>query len=356
MNKINQTMTVESSAEQALSFDFERILRHSQKSLKRALVNELSTLGYEAVKAPQGFVYAAGELPVLLVAHLDTVHRQPVETICYSHDGNILMSPEGIGGDDRAGVYMILRIIQEHRCHVLFCEDEETGGNGAREFANSKIRPEVNYIVEMDRRGTNDAVFYNCDNTEFVDFVCGFGFAEAQGTFSDISVIAPRLGVAAVNISAGYFNEHRQHESINLMVVENNITRISEMVRTPSTLFEYIERRFYGHSWSQTSFEDLSLWDYMDGGSAKEETKKLMPLPDTAVLWHGSQPLEACSRYMLDVKGKIYNYIPDLDAAILSENAKAVSSTGQPVKFKAAQACSVSVISMETALEMLGIQ
>lgn len=158
-------------------------------------MEELAALGYEDIKNLQGFVYAAGNLPVLLVAHLDTVHQHQVETICYSRDGRIMMSPEGIGGDDRAGVYMILRIIRAHRCHVLFCEDEEIGGKGAREFANSRIRPDINYIVEMDRRGTNDAVFYNCDNPESTDFVCGFGFEEAHGSFSDISVIAPVLAL-----------------------------------------------------------------------------------------------------------------------------------------------------------------
>lgn len=343
-------------AEPLLVHSFERIIRKSQKNLKQALIKELSMMGYMNVKAPQGFVYAAGEVPVLLVAHLDTVHKNRVKTICYSRDRKVMMSPEGIGGDDRAGVYMILRIIQEHRCHVLFCEDEETGGNGAREFANSKIRPEVSYIVEMDRRGANDAVFYNCDNPEFTDFVCSFGFEEAHGSFSDISVIAPRLSIAAVNISAGYFNEHRQHESIDLSAVENNIARISEMVRTSAEPFEYIERRFYGSYWHQASFEDLSLWDYFDNGGTQEEKKKLMPLTDSAVLRHGGQSLDACGRYMLDSHGKVYNYIPDLDAAILSENCKVVSSTGQPLKFKVNEAHTVTVIPMETALEQLGIQ
>ena len=95
-----------------------------------------------------------------------------------SDDGRYLMSPQGIGGDDRCGVYMILQIINEVRCHVLFCEDEETGGNGARAFAGSGIQMDVNYIVEMDRRGNNDAVFYDCSNPEFTEFVCAFGFQE----------------------------------------------------------------------------------------------------------------------------------------------------------------------------------
>ncbi|SHO54130.1 M28 family peptidase [Anaerocolumna xylanovorans] len=338
--------------ERPLANNLERILRMSQKSLKRELAEELKRLGYRDIKAPNGFVYAQGEVPVLLVAHLDTVHKKFVKTICYSRDGNVMMSPEGIGGDDRAGVYMILQIIQNHSCHVLFCEDEEIGGHGARDFANSKIRPNVNYIVEMDRRGSNDAVFYNCANPEFVDFVCSFGFEEAIGSFSDISVIAPRLGIAAVNISAGYYNEHHKHESIDLEAVEHNIARISQMVQTPSEAFEYIERQFYGRLW-QNSFEDMSLWDYIDREPEKKETKKLMPLPDFATLQINGQLLAECSRYMLDAQGKVYNYIPELNAAILSENTTAISEAGQSLKFKIGEARLTSVIPLETALELL---
>lgn len=356
MKKNNGIVAVDNSAEQTLSTDFECILRKSQKSLKRALVEELATLGYKDVKALQGFVYAAGELPVLLVAHLDTVHQRQVETICYSCNGRIMMSPEGIGGDDRAGVYMILRIIQKHRCHVLFCEDEEIGGKGAREFANSRICPEINYIVEMDRRGLNDAVFYNCNNPEFTDFVCGFGFEEAHGSFSDISVIAPQLGIAAVNISAGYFNEHTRHESIDLKAVEYNIARIGRMVQTPARPFEYIERCLYVRNWHQIAFEDLDMLGYIGNGMTKEETRKLMPLPNSAVLQHGGQLLDSCGWHMLDDRGKVYHYISDLDAAVLSENCKAVSVDGQPLEYKAGQAQAVTVIPMETALEELGIQ
>src|SRR5699024_8016538 len=132
-----------------------------------------------------------GEVPVLLVAHLDTVHTMKPDIICFSEDGRFVMSPQGIGGDDRCGVYMILQIIQDARCHVLFCEDEETGGNGARAFTRSRLRVNVNYIVEMDRRGNNDAVFYQCDNPDFTDFILSYGFEEKTGSFSDISVVAP---------------------------------------------------------------------------------------------------------------------------------------------------------------------
>lgn len=221
--------------------ELETILKMSQAELKKSLCSELRKTGYTKVYRPTGFIYTAGSVPVLLVAHLDTVHRNPVNIICYSKDGNVLMSPEGIGGDDRAGVYMVLKVIQEHKCHVLFCEDEECGGIGARKFSVSRYRPNVNYIIEFDRRGSNDAVFYNCSNKGFTDFICSYGFKEEFGTFSDISIIAPHLGIAAVNISAGYYNEHRQHEVIHMKDIENNISRANQIVSAKTKRFEYIE-------------------------------------------------------------------------------------------------------------------
>lgn len=350
--KTNSALTVCNSKE-STPLQFENILRLSQKALKKATAEELRKLGYD-VNVCKGFVYAKGDIPVLLVAHLDTVHREEVRHICYSRDGKLMMSPEGIGGDDRAGVYMALEIVKNHRCHILFCEDEEIGGRGAREFANSKIRPEVNYIVEMDRRGAADAVFYDCDNPEFTDFVCGFGFKEAFGTFSDISVIAPRLGIAAVNISAGYYNEHSRHEYINLAQMETNIDRISQMVQAPAEKFEYLERLSYGGRYGQLYFEPMDLWGLSRRGQSFRQTKSLMPLPESAYLVINGHMVESCSSYYMDSTGDVFDYLPDIDAAVKSENAVAYSESGLPLRFSEKDTERIKVIPLETALEMLG--
>jgi hypothetical protein len=145
---------------------------------------------------------------------------------------------------------LILSIIESIDCHVVFCEDEELGAIGAREFSESGICPDVKYIIEFDRRGSNDAVFYDCDNPEFETFITSFGFETASGSFSDISDIAPALGVAAVNLSAGYFDEHTKRERIDLDIIENNISRSIELIKEPvSEQFKYIPRFKGGTAW-----------------------------------------------------------------------------------------------------------
>lgn len=327
---------------------FDDILRMRQKDLKHYLAGHLKKLGYETVKK-KGFLYAEGTVPVLLVAHLDTVHNEPPHIICRSEDGRYIMSPQGIGGDDRCGVYMILQIISEVRCHVLFCEDEETGGQGARAFERSGIQINVNYIVEMDRRGNNDAVFYNCDNPEFSAFVCSFGFREAMGSFSDISVVAPYLKTAAVNLSAGYYNEHRLHEVIDWSAMQNNVGRIKQMVQTETGKYSYMKRKLYAGSY----FGQQTLFDMEPAGRDKE--KLLMELPEGTRLMMNGCEVTPSFPYLMDNEGNVYAGIQELDAAVLSENSIACDENGELLSFSVFDAKRMKVLSMESAMEQLGM-
>lgn len=327
--------------------NFEEILQMRQKELKHALSNHLKQMGY-TVTSKRGFLYGSGDIPVLLVAHLDTVHKETASIICRSEDGRFMMSPQGIGGDDRCGVYMILQIIKQARCHVLFCEDEERGGIGAKEFAKSGIKVNVNFIVEMDRRGSNDAVFYNCDNPEFTEFVCSFGFKKARGSFSDISVVAPYLETAAVNISAGYYGEHNLHETIDCMAMENNIERILQMVQAKTEKYQYVS---YYDSRYRSWYKQESLFDWCDGERGKD--KFLMELPQGTRFVMNGHEIEPSCQYLMDGEGKVYVSVPELDAVVLSENVIACDEEGKEVLFSTYDARLMRVLSMEDALEQL---
>ena len=138
----------------------------------------------------------------MLLAHLDTVHKEPVKHICRTENGNILMSPQGIGGDDRCGVYALTAVYEQSQVKpwLLFTCDEEIGGVGAEAFCakhkagkTPKELDEMKLLIEIDRKGRNDAVFYDCDNPEFEKYITGKGFETEWGSFSDISYVAPEL-------------------------------------------------------------------------------------------------------------------------------------------------------------------
>ena len=323
----------------------EKILRQTQPGLKRMLTDCLKKSGYQ-VTAKGGYLYAPGDVPVLLMAHLDTVHPQPVQVVCYSENKRIAMSPQGIGGDDRAGVFMILQIIEKARCHVLFCEDEEIGGLGAELFVKSGIKPQVNYLVELDRRGWNEAVFYGCANQEFIQFVEGFGFQKEFGSFSDISIIAPQLETAAVNISAGYYYEHSPREYIDLVHMMNNVQRVVKMAQTDCGHFRYVRSRYAGFGGRQ---ERLPLWDF----APEEKFQNLMEIPLEAYVKVNGQMVNNGLPHYMDERGNVYDYLDEVDAAVLAEHTKAYTPDDQPLEFCEHLAEPVHVMTLEEALGLL---
>ena len=324
---------------------FETILRKTQLELKTLLQDWLHRRGYTPVSRC-GYLYAAGSVPVLLVAHLDTVHQEPVRDICYNAEKTVAMSPQGIGGDDRAGVWMALYILERVSCHVLFCEDEESGCVGARQFVRHKWAPQVNYIVEMDRRGENDAVFYRCDNPDFTEYICSFGFDLAYGSCSDISYLAPHIGAAAVNLSCGYYCEHRRHEYVRLDQMQHNARRIAEMVAVPSHRFEYREREDWE---SNCWFNTQAVWWQQKQVPHREN---LMQLPEDAdVLLHGRKL--AKDHFLIDCDGNVYRYLQDVKAAIALEQAQAQNAAGMPYSFRRINSRLCRVISVEEAIEQL---
>jgi hypothetical protein len=169
---------------------FKLILEMTQKELKDALVSVLLTKFYnkENIISKDGYIKVIGEDDVMLLAHMDTVFKSPPTTFIYDKEQGLLTSPDGIGGDDRCGVYGILiLLLAGYRPHILFTEDEEVGGIGATKASKSTVIPEsIKYLVQLDRRGEDDAVFYCCDSPKFHKFIESYGFNKKIGSFTDI--------------------------------------------------------------------------------------------------------------------------------------------------------------------------
>lgn len=238
----------------------ETIYKMSQTELKEHLQATLSAQ-YNNVESGDGWLFAHGAFPVCLVAHLDTVHKEQVRELVYTDNGNKLSSPQGIGGDDRNGVIAILEIIKHYNCSVLFLEDEEIGCIGAYKFVKHPISDNLkfNYMIELDRKGKCDAVFYECDNVEFEDFITqDKDWYTDYGSFSDICVVAPKVGCAAVNLSVGYYNQHTKNEYVVLSEMEASIGKVCKLLeRTkPEDIFEYVEAVYAdSNNWSYENTE-----------------------------------------------------------------------------------------------------
>lgn len=225
------------------------------------------------------YLYAKGDVPVMLVAHLDTVFEDDynlsiyqsfastsgrkygrytpmphpsTKEIFYDRKQMVIWSPDGLGGDDRVGVYIILKLINEgFKPHILFTTDEEIGSKSSVAFSEEykdNLKTEVDFIIQLDRQGHREAVFYDCYNLDFIEFIESFGFKENFGSFSDISNICPITGIAGVNLSVGYVDEHTQMERVYLrhtMFTFRTLIEILEKAQKERVFYPYIEQTDY---------------------------------------------------------------------------------------------------------------
>lgn len=221
-------------------------------------VRELIENNYKKYTITDQYIIAEGDIPVCLVAHLDTVFRTPPSDFFYDSEQKVLWSPDGLGTDDRAGVYAIAEILLKHKLkpHIIFTDGEEKGGIGAsaliEDFPDCPFA-ELNFIIELDRQGHNDCVFYRCDNKPFARFIKKFGFEYALGTFTDISIIAPQWKVAAVNLSIGYYNEHTYTELLDVNSLKATISKVVKILKTEELQsYAYVPMKETINWWSRT--------------------------------------------------------------------------------------------------------
>lgn len=272
--------------------NFIEICKLDQSTLKAWLKTEMQKY-YEisAIIDDAGFLYVRGS-NVLLTAHMDTVHKELVKQVVVEkhNDKTIVSSPQGIGGDDRCGVYMILEILRktELRPTIIFCEDEEVGGVGSNKFCKTDYiteLTEIKFAIELDRANANDLVYYDCGNEEFMEFCTKItGYKTAYGSFSDICHFSPELDVASVNISCGYYNQHTTKEYVVLEEMEATIEKVIKLLEKENevTKFDYQElfynygyKNYYGNQygggfrdWYESTYYELMITYRTEGKGA----------------------------------------------------------------------------------------
>lgn len=210
---------------------FKRLVSLKQAELQQAMAKYLKAK-YNNVIFTKDYLVAIGDIPIALVAHLDTVFKTPVSKLYYDRQEGVLWSPDGLGADDRAGVFAILKILQDgYRPSIIFTTDEEMGGLGANALADRNCPiPGLKYMIELDRQGDNDCVFYECYCPEFIEYVESFGFCEQYGTFSDISFLMPGWKICGVNLSIGYEDEHSYSEILKVESLFSTIQKVETML------------------------------------------------------------------------------------------------------------------------------
>lgn len=274
---------------------------------------------YENIITTPAYLYATGDIPVALIAHADTVFKKPpsIDNFYYDQEKEVIWNPEGAGADDRAGVFAILMLIRKYklRPHVIITTGEESGCIGAGKLITAlpQFPKDLRFMIQLDRRGHTDSVYYDCDNPEFEEFINSFGFKTEWGTFTDISVLAPVWKVAAVNLSIGYEDEHnfieRLHVDWMYETIEKtaNILRYVEKNNKIVPTYKYIPAitssyyHSFGYGWYDDDNDDWGLTDRCLMCQKKEKPEDMLQI------WypHGIYAHSLC----LNCYGKVYDQI-----------------------------------------------
>lgn len=265
-----------------ISEDFIKLAKLTQGELKKHCYKQLQN-HYKNNKIfnDKKFLYAKGNIPLMLVAHLDTVHKWLPTNIWCSLDNTKLKADEGIGGDDRCGVYAILTILskldRKQLPSILFTTDEEIGGIGVsnfcKKFKNKKLG--VNAFIEIDRAHRDDVVNYNDINMDLVSKFEELGYKYERGSYTDIVDLMETFGISGVNLSSGYYNAHTTSEYVDFKDLMWTIENVIKFINNPNNYekphkyeeYKYTRKDFYsGGGWScdPWNYDKYNSWNDYD--------------------------------------------------------------------------------------------
>lgn len=244
---------------------FKTLCQASRYDLLEWLKSELTKVyGEENVfSSEERWMLLKGKNPACLCAHLDTVHDKMVEQLYVDPATMIMYSPQGIGGDDRCGVYIILNIIKHcldnklELPSVFFSTDEETGSSSTRlacrwiNLNNDALMDDIRFFIQLDRKNEDDAVYYNCDNKLFEKYINDYGFKTASGTRTDICILCDEFDKAGVNLSCGFNGEHHLTETVTVSIMLNTAEKVKKIISeaNPDVVFTYSPKikTYYGN-------------------------------------------------------------------------------------------------------------
>lgn len=181
---------------------------------------------YHLFAADNSLLEVGGRGVPLLIAHLDTVRRDPVPGVSCGPGGLWIAEDGGVlGADDRAGIAVACWTHLMTGWPILLTDGEEVGGIGAHELVESLTAKEAaelccvkrfSCLVQLDRRGCGELVWYDRPGEKLANSLSKkfTGWRVGSGSYTDIATICPEWGIAGFNVAVGYFGEHFAGESL----------------------------------------------------------------------------------------------------------------------------------------------
>lgn len=207
--------------------------RHENDMIK-FILKQLNQMGAKYTIDKIGNIYATkgvSKTYPCVVSHTDEVHlNHPEGFQVITAGGNLIFGYDvisrqhvGIGADDKNGIWICLKCLEEFdvfKC--VFFVSEEIGCIGSA-LADMIFFQDCRFVLQCDRKGYCDIVT-NANMTElcskkFLQDICAskFGYKEADGMLTDVVMLKDRgLDISCVNISCGYYYPHSEHEFTNM--------------------------------------------------------------------------------------------------------------------------------------------
>ena len=176
-----------------------------------------------------------------VVAHTDTVHRDQQDLILngeYITIKNLLTSegknkligwnsknniPTGIGGDDKCGVYICLKLLLEFdKIKAAFFVEEETGMHGSK-VADKDFFKDVGYAIQFDAPTNNwfskTLLGDNLWNEEFFSDIKPVLDENninkiSHDPYTDVYQLKKKFKICCAVFPTGYYNQHSVHEYV----------------------------------------------------------------------------------------------------------------------------------------------
>lgn len=179
---------------------------------KKAILGMFPAHQHRGGKRRERHVYVDHGAPLLLVAHIDTVQTPRLDRV-----------NRGAGFDDRLGVYLGHKLVQERPdlFDLLLTDYEESGGSTAAYFTPSH---DYHLVVELDREG-EDYVDYGLSSYELRQALDDGGFEMGQGIFSDICVM-DQVECNKINLGLGTYNGHSKNSGFDVNVFYRQVRRL----------------------------------------------------------------------------------------------------------------------------------
>lgn len=220
-----------------------------------------------------------------VVAHVDQVHK-------YCDDFNVIKVKDvflafnptsghqvGVGGDDKCGIYLTIRALQDFSaCKVVLFKNEEVGCKGSA-ACDISFFEDVSFIIQGDRKHNNNDCINHTNGVsttskafeeEAKPVLDAHGYEFAKGSCTDIGELVCRdVGCCTLNLACGYFGAHTASEIVR-------ISLLAKCEQFMFAMFEEMGHTRWEHKAEKYVYKPFTRWAW-DGFNNRANTRPALP-------------------------------------------------------------------------------